>query len=101
MPRASQVVQSEGRFIAVGAHNSGLAIASAVTLTIPDGATKLRIQTLTQNVRYRLDGTNPTASAGFQLKAGDAPLVIAIHGAMTIRVIEEAATASMQYQFGK
>jgi hypothetical protein len=101
MPRASQLVQAEDRFIPVGAHTAATVISSAVTLTTPDGATKIRIQALTQNIRYRLDGSNPTTVVGFQIKAGDAPIVIPLHGAQSIRVIEETATANIQYQFGK
>ena len=83
-----------------GAHNDGLDISSAVALTIPAGATKLLIQALTQNIRFTLDGTTPTATVGFQIVAGDPPLVIPLSSVTTITVIEETATADMQYQFG-
>lgn len=83
----------------VGAHNDGLVISSAVTITIPDGATKVLMQALGQNVRFTLDGTTPTATTGFQLKAGDPPVSIPVAGA-TLKVIQEAATADLQYQFG-
>lgn len=82
----------------IGAHVSGTNIANAVTLTKPAGATGIILQTITQNVRWRLDGTNPTTTVGFQLKAGNDPLLIAVPGA-DIRVIQEAATASLQYQW--
>jgi hypothetical protein len=96
------VLQPGNEFIfnPIGAHNSGLSISSAVTLTPPAGATKLLIQTLTQNIRYTLDGTTPTASKGFQLVAGDPPIIIPIGHDMTVKIIEEASTASLQYQFG-
>ncbi len=86
--------------IPIGAHNDGLDISSAVALNIPSGATKLLIQALTQNVRFTVDGTTPTASKGFQLKAGDPPVVIPISSGTSVKVIEEAATADLQYQFG-
>lgn len=82
-----------------GSHNDGLDISSAETLTIPSTATKLLIQALTQNIRYTLDGTTPTASKGFQIKAGDPAVLIPLGNTTAIKVIEEAATADMQYQF--
>jgi hypothetical protein len=87
-------------FDPVGAHNDGLAIAAAATLTVPAGASKIMLQAHAQNVRFTLDGTVPTATLGFQLKSGDPPLVIPIGNNTVIKVIEEAATADLQYQFG-
>lgn len=98
---ANRRVATEDTFIPVGAHSDGLAINAAVALTVPAGATKIRIQALTQNVRYTLDGTTPTASKGFQLKSGDPAIVLPIRGTTTLTVIEEAATADLQYQFGQ
>lgn len=83
----------------VGAHSSGATISSATTLTAPTGATKILMQALTQNVRFTLDGTAPTASLGFQLKAGDPPLVVPLGVGTVLKVIQETATASLQYQW--
>lgn len=90
-------------FIPIGAHNASPPANWTVarTLTRATNATKLRIQALTQNVRYTLDGTAPTASLGFQIKAGDPPIEIPVPSAATIKVIEETATASVQYQWGR
>jgi len=90
----------EVTFFPLGAHSDGLAISTAQTLMPPGSASKLLIQALTQNVRYTLDGTTPTSSLGFQLKAGDPPLVLPINAAVTVKVIEEAATADLEYQWG-
>lgn len=87
-------------FRPLGSHNSGATISSATTLTPTAGATKLLIQALTQNVRFTLDGTVPTASLGFQILAAAAPIVVPIDSATVIKVIQETATASLQYQFG-
>lgn len=87
-------------FNPVGSHNDGLAIATAQTLTIPTGASKIMLQAHTQNVRFTLDGTTPEASKGFQLKAGDPPLTIPLGVSTVLMVIQEAATADLQYQFG-
>jgi len=83
----------------VGSHSDGVDISSAVTLTPATGSVKLLIQALEQNIRYTLDGTVPTASKGFQIKAGDPPITIPIGDDTVIKVIEEAATADMQYQW--
>lgn len=99
-PTWMRAIQDALTFNPVGAHNDGLDISSAVTLTVPEGARKLLAQALTQNIRYTLDGTTPTTSAGFQLAAGDPPIVIPVDEDTTIKVIEEAATADLQYQFG-
>ena len=88
------------RFDPIGSHVDGTDISSAVTLAAADGATKLLIQALGQNVRLTLDGTTPTASKGFQLAAGDPPVMIWVGGA-TVKVIEEAATADIQCQWGR
>lgn len=91
-------------FNPISTHNDGLAISSAQTIAIPDGlarnVAKLLIQAVGQNVRYTLDGTTPTATKGFQLKAGDPPIIIPVGGNTTIKVIEETATADLQYQWG-
>jgi hypothetical protein len=88
------------RFDPIGSHVDGTDISSAVTLTPADGATKLLLQPLGQNVRLTLDGTTPTANKGFQLAAGDPPVMVWVGGA-TIKVIEEAASADLQYQWGR
>lgn len=87
-------------FDPVGAHSDGAVISSATTLTVPAGATKIMIQALVQNVRFTLDGTAPEAAKGFQLAAGDPPVVIPMGNATVLKVIQEAATADLQYQWG-
>ena len=82
----------------VGSHSSGALISTATTLTKPEGANSILIQTLVQNVRFTLDATTPTASVGFQILAGNPPMIIAVPGA-SIKVIEEVASASLQYQW--
>lgn len=46
-------------------------VSSATGLTVPAGSTHALIQPVTQNVRWRDDGTNPTASVGMQIAAGN------------------------------
>jgi len=95
-----QTIQQALWFNPVGAHVDGTDISSAVVLTPATDAKKLLVQALDQNVRYTLDGTTPDATTGFQLKAGDPPVVVPVATGGTITVIEEAATADIQYQWG-
>ena len=88
------------QFDPMGSHVDGTVITSAVTLTPPAGATKLLIQAIDQNIRITLDGTTPDATTGFQIKAGDPMLLIPLGNATVVRVIEEAATADIQYLWG-
>ncbi len=88
------------QFNPIGAHNDGLNIATVAELAAPVGANKIMFQALTQNVRFTLDGTDPTTTLGFQLKTGDPPVILTIESRATIKVIEEAATADFQYQWG-
>ena len=50
-------------------------LSSATALTVPTGANKAVIRNETQSVRYRDDGTSPTASVGQLMLAADLPLV--------------------------
>lgn len=47
-------------------------LSSATGLTIPQGTTLALIVPETQNVRWRDDGTNPTASVGMPIFVGSA-----------------------------
>ena len=53
-----------------GAAQMGLSVASATGLTTPSGATIAQICVENANVRYRDDGTAPTASSGMPVAAG-------------------------------
>ncbi len=88
------------QFNPIGAHNDGLNISAVAELAAPQGANKIMFQALTQNVRFTLDGTDPTATLGFQFTAGDPPVIMVIESRATIKFIEEAATADLQYQWG-
>ena len=44
---------------------------SATGLTVPGGATMALIQAVTQNVRWRDDGTNPETALGMRISAGE------------------------------
>jgi hypothetical protein len=89
-------------FNPVGPHGGGTTfdITVAHVITRPDGANKLLIQALTQNVRYTINGTNPSATLGFQIVASDAPVIIPFEANTEITVIQETAGAEVQFQWG-
>jgi len=85
--------------IPVGTHGTNSSLGTAVALTRPGGAYLLLIQAQSQNLRYTLDGTTPTASVGFQLFAGDTATIL-VGAGMAITVIQETAGATITYQWG-
>lgn len=71
-------------------------------LSIPKRANYIMMQARDQNIRYTLDGSTPTADLGFELISGDPPTVLPIiHGRTKLRFLEEAATASLEFQYGE
>lgn len=83
----------------VGGHLSDTSLSSAETLTRPSGADVLMIQAFTQAVRYTLDGSTPSTTNGFRLAANEYR-EIPVGLATAVKVIEEAASASIQYHWG-
>jgi hypothetical protein len=90
-------------FYPVGAHTKDTAVNTVKTLTPPSGANCLLLQTTTKDVRYTLDGSVPDATTGFLLSAGE-PILLMVNPGETVKVpkvIEVAASAVLQYQWGK
>ena len=100
MDATNIILQKALWFNPIGAHVSTTLLATAVTLTPPNGADKIMMQCAAQDVRYRLDGTNPTTATGFTLAKDLVPVIIPIDDDTDIRVIEEASTAVFAYQWG-
>jgi len=101
MPKVSWMTTIAG-FRPLGSHVQNTSLSSVVTLTPPnDTATKLLVQATGKNVRFTLDGTNPTASKGFRLTVGDPALLIVMEDAVTIKVIGEHNNAVIDYQWGQ
>jgi len=72
-------------------------LAAAVGLTVPAGAQRARIQVETQAVRWRDDGTNPTATVGMRIAVGGE---LVYEGSLAaIRFIEEAASAKLNISY--
>lgn len=84
-------------YLPIGAHNS-VTVATVRQVTTPANATGLLVQAITQNIRFTLDGSNPTTTTGFQLKAGDPTVLIPVGPNVTVRFLEETASATLQYQ---
>lgn len=74
-------------------------LSSAVGFTsIPDGATLAIVQCESQAVRWRDDGTNPTASVGMRLLTTDSGL--RYEGQLSrIKFIEETGSAKLNVAF--
>jgi len=72
-------------------------LSSATALTIPQGATRALIAPSTQSVRWRDDGTNPSASVGMPLAAGS---YLSYDGSLSsVRFIETAASAELNITY--
>lgn len=81
-----------------GAHQS-LTVATLTSVPLPSGANGLIIQAVTQNVRITLDGSSPSATRGFQIKAGDAPVLLLMQpNSPTLLAIQEVAGAILEVQ---
>lgn len=70
---------------------------SATGLTPPQGATLALIVPETQGIRWRDDGTNPTASVGMPVAAGS---YLSYDGDLNrIKFIEQSASAKINVSF--
>jgi len=72
-------------------------LTTAKGLTVPDGAQVAVIQCLTQHVRWRDDGNDPTAAIGMRLASEQS---LFYTGDLTaIKFIQEAATAELNITY--
>lgn len=72
-------------------------MSAATGLTVPAGADMALIQAVTQNVRWRDDGTAPTGTVGMRLAAGD---TLSYDGDLSaFQAIEEAASAELNITY--
>lgn len=83
------------------AHESYIMPANVVELSIPRAAREILVQAITQNIRFTLDGTDPTTARGFQMVAGDPERRIMISTLTRLKFIREANGAVLQYQYGE
>lgn len=76
------------------------ALSSATALTIPTGRKRAIVMPETQAVRWRADGTNPTATVGYPLAVG-AEVEFTLSNLTEIKFIEQTASAKINvYYFG-
>lgn len=73
-------------------------LSAAKGLTVPTGTTWALIQAEGQNVRWRDDGTNPTASVGMRLLVGE-ELTYTGSSLASLKFIEEAASAKLNVTY--
>ena len=78
-------------------YEQNTSLATAQPLKVPQGARACIIQALTQNVRWRDDGTDPTTTVGMQLAAGRDMLYTG--DLAKFRMIEEAASAEVNIAY--
>lgn len=72
-------------------------LSSATGLTVPTGATRALIAPLTKDIRWRDDGTNPTASVGMPVIAGT---YLSYDGDLNkIKFIQTAASAELNITY--
>lgn len=86
-------------WVPVGTHTANASLGSAVTLTRPEGANAIIVTASGQNVRYTVDGTTPTATTGLLILTTVTPQIIPVADGVTIKVIESAASATLNYQW--
>jgi hypothetical protein len=85
-----------------GSHVSNSTLNAVVTLTPPDifyEWTGVLVQAVDENIRYTIDGTDPTSSSGFQLQVDQPPILLPIGEDSVLKFIEETASATLEYQF--
>jgi hypothetical protein len=76
-------------------------LSAAVGLTVPAGTIFALVTPETQGVRWRMDGTDPTASVGYPLAAGN-ELELDVADIASIKFIQQSASAKLNVvYFGK
>lgn len=73
-------------------------LSSSTALTVPEGAEMALVQAESQNVRWRDDGTDPTATVGMLLMAG-ATLEYDAAQLSVVEFIEAAASAKLNISY--
>jgi hypothetical protein len=73
-------------------------LASSTALTVPDGTCLALIQAQGQDVRWRDDGTDPTATVGMLLSAGES-MEYDVADVAVVEFIQVAATAILNVSY--
>ena len=83
----------------IGSHTQNTLLSSAVSVSVPTGATAVILTARTQAICFTLDGTTPTASKGNLLEADKGSILVPTQAGQTLKFIEAAASAKLDYQF--
>jgi hypothetical protein len=93
---AKRVATMQGPVTAKG-YQQITSLSAATALTVPTGATSVLITVESQAVRWRDDGTNPTATVGMPLAVGQS---IAYAGDLSLlKFIEQTASAKLNVSY--
>jgi hypothetical protein len=96
---AMPVEAAEGA-VALKGYQQITSLSSATSLTVPDGCFMAIITPETQGVRWRDDGTAPTASVGMPLSAGASfKYTGGYDGLKALKFIEQAASAKLNVAY--
>lgn len=83
-------------------HLSTVLGAGILNLNVPRKVNEVMVQATAQNIRFTTSGTAPTAASGFQLVAGDPPVIIPyVEGRTVLQFIREANGAVLELQYGE
>lgn len=95
----SAIADSGIRYAALG-YQQITDLSAATALTVPTGATTAVIRAEAQAVRYRDDGTDPSATVGMPMATTDAPLIYT--GPLTkIKFFEQTSGAKLNISYYK
>jgi len=94
MPASNPVRSVDASLHHIETHHYA-SLAAAQTYTVPTGGLLVYLDATSQNVRYRLDGIDPTAAIGGRIIADTGPVVLPIRQTHTIIFIEEAGGATL------
>ena len=84
-------------YLFIGQHRTFTPTAST-GVDVPAGANALLVQAVTQNIRFKMDGNQPSPTSGFQLRAGDPPILIVLHEGQFFYAIAETAGGILETQ---
>jgi hypothetical protein len=87
------------QFNPLGAHVQA-ALSGVYTASPPENSIRMLVQSSTQDIRFRLDGGNPTSALGFLLKAGNPPIILPCQPTQVVKFIEVVAGAIIDIQYG-
>lgn len=72
---------------------------TALALTVPAGTKRAVIGVEAQPIRYRLDGTNPTASVGFNVKADVTFEIVGNEAIKALKMIRTGTDATVNVHY--